>query len=243
MSELRARRLTCAEVVDLLTQYLEGALAPIEHARVEEHLATCPDCMAYVERLRTTIGLVGRLREDELPEHVLDGLRGRFAAGTRAERAAADGPPRRARIAGSQPSTAAAAAGVSLRRLWLPRSLTTCDRGPGGGMPNGSRSPWTTSTGTRRPRARAGGRARRARRARGGCSGNARHSTPTAPVAAAVRHATRAPEERPPETSGSPRARPRAAARAPRSRPRRAARPAPASGGRRRGRAARRARR
>ena len=38
----------------------------------------------------------------------------------------------------------------------------------------------------------------------GGCSGNARQSTPTAPVARAVRHATRAPDERPPTYSGSP---------------------------------------
>ena len=43
---------------------------------------------------------------------------------------------------------------------------------------------------------------------RGGCSGNARQSTPTAPVAAAVRHATRAPEDRPPAISGSPRSSP-----------------------------------
>ena len=74
MSELRAPRLTCAEVVDLLADYLEGALAAREHARVEEHLATCPDCTTYVEQLRTTIGLAGRLREDDVPEHVLDEL-------------------------------------------------------------------------------------------------------------------------------------------------------------------------
>ncbi len=74
MSELRAPRLTCAEVVDLLTEYLEGALAALEHARVEAHLATCPACMTYVEQLRTTIGLAGRLREDEVPQHVRDEL-------------------------------------------------------------------------------------------------------------------------------------------------------------------------
>ena len=44
----------------------------------------------------------------------------------------------------------------------------------------------------------------------GGTSGNARHSTPAAPVAPAVRHATRAPEERPPVTTCSPRSGPAA---------------------------------
>ena len=63
MPELPAQRLTCREVVELLTDHLEGALAPGERARVEEHLATCPDCTAYVEQLRTTIGVLGRLRE------------------------------------------------------------------------------------------------------------------------------------------------------------------------------------
>ena len=72
-------------------------------------------------------------------------------------------------------------------------------------MPNGSPSPCTTSTGT----ATASSSASRLGACvpllrRGGCSGNARHRTPAAPVAAAVRQATRAPDERPPATSGRP---------------------------------------
>ena len=66
-------------------------------------------------------------------------------------------------------------------------------------MPNGSRSPWTTSSGTRTASSSASllsGTFPPARR--GGRSGNARQSTPAAPVASAVRHATRAPDERPP---------------------------------------------
>ena len=74
-------------------------------------------------------------------------------------------------------------------------------RGRAVGRPNGSRSPCTTSTGT----VGAASSARRSFSGRpGGCTGNARHSTPTAPPAAAVRHATRAPELRPPNTSGRP---------------------------------------
>jgi len=58
--------LTCAELVELVTGYLEGALSPSEHARVERHLGACENCMRYVEEMRTTIALVGRIEEDDL---------------------------------------------------------------------------------------------------------------------------------------------------------------------------------
>ena len=58
--------LTCAELVELVTDYLEGALSPSEHARVERHLGACENCMRYVEEMWTTIALVGRIEEDDL---------------------------------------------------------------------------------------------------------------------------------------------------------------------------------
>jgi anti-sigma factor RsiW len=61
--------LSCQELVELVTDYFEGALAPDERARVEQHLDTCAGCRRYVEQLRTTIELAGRLgREDLSPE-------------------------------------------------------------------------------------------------------------------------------------------------------------------------------
>jgi anti-sigma factor RsiW len=51
--------LSCQELVELVTDYLEGALAPEEHARFEAHLAECPGCDRYVEQMRTTVVLVG----------------------------------------------------------------------------------------------------------------------------------------------------------------------------------------
>lgn len=72
--ELGAPRLTCREIVELLTDYLEGALIARERARVEEHLATCPGCRAYVEQLRTTIGMLGRLREEDVSPGLLSAL-------------------------------------------------------------------------------------------------------------------------------------------------------------------------
>ena len=71
VNELPAPRLTCREVVELLSDYLEDMLPAGERARVEAHLATCPDCMAYLEQLRTTIGALGRLREPDVPAPLL----------------------------------------------------------------------------------------------------------------------------------------------------------------------------
>jgi anti-sigma factor RsiW len=53
--------LTCRELVELVTDFLEGALAPAEAARFETHLAHCPECRDHVDDLRATIALAGRV--------------------------------------------------------------------------------------------------------------------------------------------------------------------------------------
>jgi anti-sigma factor RsiW len=53
--------LSCQEVVELVTDYLEDALRPEERAIVERHLAGCTKCDAYLDQIRTTIRLVGRV--------------------------------------------------------------------------------------------------------------------------------------------------------------------------------------
>ena len=61
--------LTCQELVELVTDYLEGALAPAERARFDAHLAGCPGCTRYVEQIRATITVAGRTRElEDRPE-------------------------------------------------------------------------------------------------------------------------------------------------------------------------------
>jgi anti-sigma factor RsiW len=59
--------LSCRELVELVTDYLEGALSLGERRRFERHLGTCSACPRYVEQLRTTIRVLGRLGEDDLP--------------------------------------------------------------------------------------------------------------------------------------------------------------------------------
>ena len=48
---------SCREIVELVTDYLEGALPPSEHARFEAQLAECEGCARYVDQMRATVRL------------------------------------------------------------------------------------------------------------------------------------------------------------------------------------------
>ena len=65
---------TCREVVELVTDYLEGQLAPGERERFEMHLAICEPCVTYLEQIRLTIGAAGALRESQIPDDQRTGL-------------------------------------------------------------------------------------------------------------------------------------------------------------------------
>jgi anti-sigma factor RsiW len=58
--------LTCQELAEIITDYLEGALSPLDRARFEDHVAECDDCATYVEQLRVTIAVTGRVAADDL---------------------------------------------------------------------------------------------------------------------------------------------------------------------------------
>jgi anti-sigma factor RsiW len=57
----RFRALTCAELVELVTDYLEGALGRRERARFERHITACDACTAYLDQIRRTRAAVGTL--------------------------------------------------------------------------------------------------------------------------------------------------------------------------------------
>jgi anti-sigma factor RsiW len=60
--------LTCHEVIELLSNYIEGALSTGERRRVENHLALCDRCTTYLEQMRETIRMTGMVTEEQVPE-------------------------------------------------------------------------------------------------------------------------------------------------------------------------------
>jgi anti-sigma factor RsiW len=66
MSETTAEAMSCQELVELVTAYLEEALPPDDRDRFEQHLAECGTCQVYVEQIRATIRLAGRVTPDDL---------------------------------------------------------------------------------------------------------------------------------------------------------------------------------
>ena len=72
--------LSCQELVELVTDYLEGALPAELHDRFERHIAQCSGCQAYLAQMRGTIRATGELTAEALtPEAeraLLDAFRG-----------------------------------------------------------------------------------------------------------------------------------------------------------------------
>jgi anti-sigma factor RsiW len=62
----RRRTLACQQVVEMVTDYLEDALAPADRKRLERHLTVCPNCTEYLAQMRETIRLAGRLTPEDL---------------------------------------------------------------------------------------------------------------------------------------------------------------------------------
>ena len=78
MTTPNADPLTCQELVELVTDYLEGALPLSKRARFDEHLTTCPFCTIYLEQMRQTIRTLGHLPEEAIAPDALDALLARF---------------------------------------------------------------------------------------------------------------------------------------------------------------------
>jgi anti-sigma factor RsiW len=70
----------CRDVVEMITDYLEGALSADERERLERHIASCPGCEGYLDHFRTTIELSGRLRVVDVEPQSMDSLVGVFRA-------------------------------------------------------------------------------------------------------------------------------------------------------------------
>jgi anti-sigma factor RsiW len=63
-----APELTCVELVELVTDYLEGELSDGERRRFEDHVRDCEGCTSYIEQIRETIAVVGRIEPEDLSD-------------------------------------------------------------------------------------------------------------------------------------------------------------------------------
>jgi len=66
--------LPCQELVELVTDYLEGRLPPPQQLRFETHLAGCRGCRTYLEQMQQTIRALGKLSEDSIDAEAKDSL-------------------------------------------------------------------------------------------------------------------------------------------------------------------------
>ena len=66
--------LTCRELVELVTDYLEGALPPEDRTRFDEHIAGCRGCTAYMDQMREMLRLLGHLTEDSVSPQAQEAL-------------------------------------------------------------------------------------------------------------------------------------------------------------------------
>jgi anti-sigma factor RsiW len=70
-------------LVELVTDYLEGALPAAEVARFEAHLADCAHCRVYLAQMRLAIQALGRVPGEQLPPEAMKALRAHFRGWTR----------------------------------------------------------------------------------------------------------------------------------------------------------------
>jgi predicted anti-sigma-YlaC factor YlaD len=62
--------LTCQELVELVSDYLEGALDEVTAERFDQHLALCGGCQTYLEQLKESVSLMGEIGVESLSEEM-----------------------------------------------------------------------------------------------------------------------------------------------------------------------------
>ena len=78
MTTPQGSEMTCQELVELVTDYLEERLPAADRARFDEHLAGCPFCTIYLDQMRSTIRAMGRLPEKSMSPEALEELLAHF---------------------------------------------------------------------------------------------------------------------------------------------------------------------
>jgi anti-sigma factor RsiW len=75
---MSVKSLVCREMVELMTEYLEGTLSASDRARFEAHLGRCDGCTEYLAQLRAQVRMAGRLSESSLEPQFRDRLLAAF---------------------------------------------------------------------------------------------------------------------------------------------------------------------
>ena len=77
--------ITCRELVELVTEYLEGTLPGHDRMRLQAHLAECPYCEEYIAQMRRTVAALGKLPPEPIDpareQVLLEAVRGWRSAG------------------------------------------------------------------------------------------------------------------------------------------------------------------
>ncbi|MGH3033389.1 MAG: anti-sigma factor family protein [Gaiellaceae bacterium] len=71
---MAADPLSCQELVELVTEYLDGALPAEQRLAFEQHIAICPPCRGYLAEIRGTVAVAGELTEDNIPPAARDAM-------------------------------------------------------------------------------------------------------------------------------------------------------------------------
>jgi anti-sigma factor RsiW len=70
--------MTCQELVELVSAFVDGELDPVTERRLVDHMAGCDGCGTYIDQFRRTIGTLGELPADKLPADMRDKLLQQF---------------------------------------------------------------------------------------------------------------------------------------------------------------------
>jgi anti-sigma factor RsiW len=71
-------RINCPALVQLVTEYIEGAMPSDDVARFEEHLQRCPPCEVYLVQMRRTIEICGKLPAEAISDEAKASLMAAF---------------------------------------------------------------------------------------------------------------------------------------------------------------------
>ncbi|MEK6606577.1 MAG: zf-HC2 domain-containing protein [Myxococcota bacterium] len=70
--------LTCKELTEIITDYLEGRLSFMDRLRFQMHIGMCRHCRAYLRQMKLTVATMGRLPDEPIPPETRDALLARF---------------------------------------------------------------------------------------------------------------------------------------------------------------------